>query len=334
MTIASKILNNVYASTDGTGVIVKAAASLTELRTKDFNEAFGVIYVLDTISIPVNLSLFFWDTLSVLADNNTTVIKPISIDTGRWIKQALNTSSNSTPALLQGTSFSLLKASGIFKVPTGVTTITVTAQAGGGGGGAGGSGGKDDVGLEYFGAGGGGGGAGESIYKKDYTVIPGANLSVQIGGGGPGGITVNHIAGSGMDGGATSINALSLYLSGGGAGVGGAKNVAATNSVTSGGAGGLGYPSGSWGQDTGYKFPPGCGGLGGSGLFGGGGAYSRGGKSSPGATTSAPGGDGYTYGSGGGGGGGIYDASLLTFGNWTSGGNGGAGTSGLVLIEW
>ena len=334
MAQASRLLNNIYASTIGTGVILKAAASLDELRAKDYNESGGVVYVLNTVATPIELSLWFWDITSVASDNNSTVVKATNIDTGRWIKQALTTDTNATPAVVQGLSFSLFTSNGMFKVPATVTSVTITAIAGGGGGGAGGSGGKEDTGAEWFGAGGGGGGAGENIFKKEFTVISGANLNIVIGGGGAGGVTTNHIGGVGKDGGATTISTLGIYLNGGGGGGPGGKNEASAGSVTAGGAGGIGFPNGAWGQDAGYLYPPSCGGMGGNGLFAGGGAYSRGGKASVGNLVSGAGGAGYSFGAGGGGGGGIYDASSLTFGNWTSGGPGGAGAAGVVLIEW
>ncbi len=205
--------------------------------------------------------------------------------------------------------------SGEFSVPPGVSTIYVTAVAGGGSGGSGGG----SSGSGRVGVGGGGGGAGQSVIKQAISVNAGTSISITIGQGGAsvaGGATNGA---TGNAGGNTIIGSLSLNGGGGGA--------RGTNSPSGSGGGvpgGTGYPAGGGSMDTTPGSASGVGGGGASSSMGGGGFGGRGTLSNGIAGVSAGG-----YGAGGGGGGGCY----------TSGGNGvggssGAGSPGIVIIEW
>ena len=97
---------------------------------------------------------------------------------------------------------SVFEANGTFIVPEGVTKIWVSATAGGGGGGGGHT-------SNYFG---GGAASGQSIIRKEFDVVPGTEIDIVIGGGGPGGA----VGLAGTDGGDTVIGDLITLLGGDG----------------------------------------------------------------------------------------------------------------------
>lgn len=208
-----------------------------------------------------------------------------------------------------------------FTVPLGVTSIAISAC----GGGAGGGGGGGSTNITGTAAGGGGGGAGQNILKQRYTVTPGQNISIFIGGGGSRGTqgTPTTPGGNGGAGGNTIIGGI-VTLQGGSATVGGSPWLGTL--VPAGGrSSATGFPSGSHGNDGagGFNGGVGNGGMGASGPFGGGGGSGRAGS------TGVNGYDAFGYGSGGGGGGGGYGTS-----NGANGGLGGLGAPGVVIIEW
>lgn len=191
-------------------------------------------------------------------------------------------------------------ANGSFVVPSGVTTIYISATAAGGGGGGG----------TNNGGGGGGGGAGRFALKNSYTVVPGATYAITIGipgNGGVGGAT----GAAGQSGGNTVVGSL-LTLQGGGGGDRGGPL----------GGGGGGTPGGGAGTD-----PRGYGGDGGSGASNPFGTGAGAGRAGSGTGKVGSGTEGFGYGAGGAGGGAAY-------GSATSSGNGTAGMPGIVIIEW
>lgn len=211
-------------------------------------------------------------------------------------------------------------ASGSFVVPPGVTTVYVTGCAGGGGGGGG-----QTVGAATIFSGAGGGGAGESVVRLPISVVPGTSYPVTIAAGGAGG-AVNADGGGGGNTQFGTAGAL-LNLA---QGAGGLKSVAVAYPNTIGGpAGGGGYPSGGYGGDVAGQGPGGTGGAGGGSPLGGGGAGGRGALAG-GATI--PGNSASGYGAGGGGAGGAYAAGASP--GATTGNAGGAGTPGILIVEW
>lgn len=209
-------------------------------------------------------------------------------------------------------------SSGSFTVPTGVTTIRVSAVAGGGGGG--GSGGANCSGGGWAATGGGGGGgAGQYVVNQDYAVTPGQVLTVTIGGAGSGGTAgaVAGNAGNGTAGGTTSLigTGVSLSLTGGSGG-GGSNGVTGVAITSPGGAG-----SGNGGQPGGFALAVGSYGYNHVGLGGAGG-------NNPFGTGGPSGNPGYGYGAGGGGVQGVLTATTSV------GFAGAAGTAGLMIIEW
>jgi len=206
-------------------------------------------------------------------------------------------------------------------VPEGIDTVYVSVCAAGGGGGAAGGGGL----TTYIGSGGGGGGAGQSVVRVKYSVTPGATLNVAIGAAGMGGTGTLNNGNAGTAGGNTVLSgAISLTLIGGG---GGGAGVIQNGAIAGGGLGGAGFPNGGDGSDCSYDNPgSGAGGAGASSPFGAGGPSVR---SSIGAPRD--GNNAFGYGAGGGGGGGIYSSASDS--HWT-GGAGGVGSPGLVIIEW
>ncbi len=93
-------------------------------------------------------------------------------------------------------------SNGTFVVPSGVTSISVTASAGGGGGANAFAAGHPMIGATYYN--GAGGGSGAILNNSTFTVVPGSSHGVVIGTGGSG--TTN--------GGNTSVGTL-LNLNGG-----------------------------------------------------------------------------------------------------------------------
>jgi hypothetical protein len=207
-------------------------------------------------------------------------------------------------------------ASGSFTVPAGVTTIYLSATAGGGGGSAGGGSTTSQIG-----SGGGGGGAGQSVIRAPYTVTPGQVIAITVGAAGTAGAGAFGAGGGGGTAGGTTLITGLQSLAGGQPGFAG---VLATSGSAGGATGGTGYPNGTYGSDTTQGNASGNGGGGASGPFGGGGGGGAGRAS--GATGGV---NAFGFGSGGGGGGGAY-----AFANTAAGGNGGAGSPGLVIIEW
>jgi hypothetical protein len=226
-------------------------------------------------------------------------------------------------------------SSGSWLVPAGVYSITVKCYGGGGGGGGAGN----------SGAGSGGGGGAFASDLTPLNVTPGQTIVVIVGNGGNAG---NN--GPGGAGGLSSVSYNStIYVraAGGNAGVGG------TAATTTGGTGGLiassigsiKYAGGNGGNGATGTWDNGGGGGGGAGTSGNGGnGVSASGSSTipaggaggaagggNGGTGTAfnnngfrVGGNGLSYG-GGGGGGCAYNAS---------GGNGGTGANGAVLISY
>ncbi len=212
-------------------------------------------------------------------------------------------------------------SSGTFTVPAGVTTIWASGCAGGGGGG-GGAGGDNT----FYGGGGGGGGAGQSILRVPIPVVAGANLTITLGAGGIGGTMSVAGGGNGGSGGNSMILGATsglLELTGGGGGYG---SVPVSSTYSGGGGAGTGYPAGSYGNDAGQVTASGSGGMGASSPFGGGGGCGR-----PSTAHGVAGSDSFGYGSGGGGGGGHYSTNT---GGPFNGGAGGAGSQGLIILEW
>ncbi len=207
-------------------------------------------------------------------------------------------------------------SSGSFTVPVGVTTVYLSGCAGGGGGGAGGGGN-----ASFYGSAGSGGGAGQGVIKQSVFVTPGQVIPVNVGSAGTAGIGDSSGGTAASVGGVTSFGSL-LTLTGGGAGGNG-------STTSSGGVPGAlnstGYPGGSAGGDGSATTGSAMGGNGGSCAFGGGGGGSRASSSSGYAASSA-----YGYGGGGGGGGGHYGNNNGTY----SGGSGGAGSPGILILEW
>lgn len=207
-------------------------------------------------------------------------------------------------------------ASGTFIVPYGVNTVYLSGCAGGGGGGAGGGGNQS-----FYGAAGAGGGAGQGVIKQPVSVTPWQSIYVQVGAAGSAGIG-NSGGGTGAsDGGTTSFGSL-LTLSGGTAGGNGGN---ASSGGVPGAGNSAGYPGGSAGGDGSASTASAMGGNGGSCAFGGGGGGSRASSSNGYQAGSA-----YGYGAGGGGGGGHYAGDNATY----LGGNGGAGSPGILIVEW
>lgn len=204
-------------------------------------------------------------------------------------------------------------------VPAGVTRVWLSGCGGGGGGG--GAGGAN---ANNQGGGGGGGGAGKPIIRQPYTVVPGATLSITIGGAGSGGngSSAGNTASDGTAGGNTVITGMvggTVTLNGGGGGGG-------ASSSSSGGNGGLsptvGFPIGVQGEEGNLEgIPTGNGGDGGGGPFG-----SAGFGAASTYAVPSPGYDAYGFGCGGGGAGGVYGTG--------TGAKGGAGAPGIVILEY
>ena len=212
------------------------------------------------------------------------------------------TQDNAAPQLSQlfiGNRKAVFTANGAWTVPSYISTIWVSGCGGGGGGGCGGGGVS----------GGNGGGAGQSVIKTPISVTGGHSLSISIGASGSAGAAGNNPGGSGGNTVLTdSTSSTTLLTLTGGPG-GGAGGVDPTTGNAANAASG-GYPAGGNGAIiNGFSI----GGSGGSGPFGGGGATGIGGGQ--GSPQNA-----YGYGGGGGAGGG--------------GSVGGAGSPGILIIEW
>ncbi|MBP2655186.1 MAG: hypothetical protein H6Q73_2755 [Firmicutes bacterium] len=212
---------------------------------------------------------------------------------------------------------SMFTSSGTFTVPTGVTTVYVSAISGGGGGGGGCIAGSTSV----QGAGGGGGGAGQFIICTPKTVVSGETITVTIGSGGAGGASTSTVGSNGSAGSSGGNTVISASQSGW------TKTLSSTNG--GGGAfiscgdmwGGIGIGGGGSGWSvndfnnlyTSIGNSIAYGGKGADSPFGVGGSGIVGASGTPSAGASG-------YGAGGGGG--------------ANGNNGGSGATGMVLIEW
>jgi hypothetical protein len=195
-----------------------------------------------------------------------------------------------------------LGGSGNFVVPAGVTKIKVTLCGGGGGGG--GSNGNSSAGS------GGGGGA---RLRGVLIVTPGQSIAYAVGGGG---VRGNTSGGGGGGGGATTFGALTA--GGGIGGFGATAGVIATNAGDGGGATG-----------SATEADPGL--SGGTGyLVGGGGIVAGGGGASPGFSPPGPPNSSTSVAQAGGDA--VYPGCGAPGG--VSGGNGGLGGPGRILVEW
>lgn len=192
-------------------------------------------------------------------------------------------------------------AGGNFTVPAGVTRLYVSLVGGGGGGAA------SVNGAPYTA---GGGGSGGVIYRTAVSVTPGQVIPVTIGAGGAGGIGVGYAGAAGAysqaqgsAGGVSSFGAL-LSVAGGGGG-------ACTTGGAYGGAAGSANYAASGESGQGNPAAVDRAGCGGGNIFGPGATYDHGLSNAPG------------FGGGGAGG--------RAAGYWQ---NGGAGASGLCIVEW
>lgn len=203
-------------------------------------------------------------------------------------------------------------------VPAGITSVTIKTWGGGGGGGAG-SGGSS-----------GGSGGGGGYAKGVVTVVPGNNLSIDVGTGGSSAVGATR---GGDGGGFTSVTNTStatlLMQAGGGAGGGGARGSQAGGdggagggaSGTTGNPGGGGTPAG--GGSPGSTTSGGSGGAAGaSGAAGAAGIANAGGNANGNNCNTTGSGTG---GAGGTGGGGLSGTDTS---NCANGGGGGGGRFG------
>jgi hypothetical protein len=239
-----------------------------------------------------------------------------------------------------GTFAQVFTSSGTFTVPTGVTAVKVTV-IGGGGGGAGGN-------QQPCGGGGGGGVAVRWVTG----LTPGATETVTVGGGGTGGVGgAGGVGVAGTGGGTSSFGTHASATGGSGAPAGTFNTPNVGGAGGSGSSGNINITGGNGGKSSNY-----------SAAGGGGGSSGQSGSThDPGldATVASdlstqriyPGGTGYLGGRGGDGGFASQAAPLATtvvgesgtgFGNGGSGAamgttgsqNGGAGSAGIVLVEW
>ncbi|MFO8109927.1 MAG: CARDB domain-containing protein, partial [Thermoplasmata archaeon] len=237
-----------------------------------------------------------------------------------------------------------------WKVPAGVGEVEVLVVAGGGGGGGGSS----------------GGGAGGLIYEENYPVVPRAEIDIEVGAGGSGGIN-NNPGTNGSD----SVFGILTSIGGGGGGgwnedgkdggsggggggrdgnVGGSgepgqgNDGGSANTASAGdGAGGGGGGASTSGEDAATDAGNGGDGIefsqfsdyGENGWFAGGGGGGSQQNPNPGIGGTGGGGDGAQHGSDG------QDASANTGGggggggsSYSDSGNGGDGGSGIVLIRY
>ena len=329
------------------GVIIRVKEGSYPTSVNDGTEAYrgyGTSYAVNAVSTTV------W----VAPKNNTTFYfrawmysgpcSPLNVTLYSGYKQA-----TAKIPLIQGQQ--VITSSTIFRVPEGVTHITVFVAGGGGGGGH-----PTQVRQAVPGAGGG------YTATREFDVTPLAEYAATIGAGGKGGVYQDYAGGNG---GVTSFG--NLISANGGNGTNGGQGT--------GGAGGSGGGSrgraasgdyGGEGGDGGTDGSHGHGATGGSTVSGpgqgtttkafgessgtlysgggGGGGYYNGFGGSAGDSTAGSGGsgwgldaDGYggpggdgdanTGGAGGGGGGGSSTSV-------SRGGDGGAGGSGIIIVRW
>jgi hypothetical protein len=200
-------------------------------------------------------------------------------------------------ALAHSKTFHYVDKEQSFKVPAGVTSLTVVA-----------------LGAEGGAAESGGGAHGGRVFAV-VPVRPGEKLYVFVGGGG-----AKQTGGSGSVGG----NGSEYY--GGGGGTGGTQSAGGSGGASGEGSLGYGYPgdagsSGTGGDGGAGSYGGGGGGGGGSGYYGGGGGGSGG------AGTSEIGGGG-----GGGGGSSYVEPSATRYRMWQ--GWKGPTANGLLVLNW
>lgn len=212
-------------------------------------------------------------------------------------------------------------ANGTFNVPTGVTTVYVTATAAGDAGTAG-SGGVNSTNADG-GAGGKGGNGGQGVLDLPMAVTPGEAISVTVGAGN------------------TIFKALTLVKGLGGKGGNGGTPGGSSGSSSSGADGGQGVGTDWYGHGnaspvhkSNYTGGGGAGGAGGESVFGLMKNYNVG-SGGPGANygvmvAGSAGGAGLVYGQGGAGGGGTSGGT----GSQPAAAAGGAGGAGCLIVRW
>lgn len=212
-----------------------------------------------------------------------------------------------------GVSGQVFTSSGTFTIPSGVTAVKVTVVGGGGGGGYVSKGGS---------ASGGGGGGGIAV-KYITGLTPGAGITVTVGGAAG---TSSFGAYCSATGGATAATVSGSNTSGGG-GAGGTATGGDINLTGGSGGSGVSIYQGTCSPNLTYS------GSGASVLSNGFSTnaisavgcseYGRGGAGVSGLTN---GNAGYGYGSGG--------SGATTYNNGITPRSGGAGTGGIVIVEW
>lgn len=210
-------------------------------------------------------------------------------------------------------------SSGTITLPVGITTNTAFRfrvwGAGGGGGGA----------ATGNGAVGGGGGSGGYMDAELSGFSPGDTVTINLGTSGSGGAGTGSAGGAG---GSTTVvyQSVTIVAANGGGGGGGSTSASAVVAGGTGGLSGIVSTTGTSLTLIGYYF-----GNGEAGGIGSGGNFSGQGGSSPmlagGSASLIAGGNGNAGGSSGAGGSGAYHSS-------TTGGLGGSGYPGLVVLEW
>ncbi len=206
-----------------------------------------------------------------------------------------------------------------FTVPAGVTTVTIRAIGAGGG--------PRASGPTLGGIG--------ALVQGDFTVTPGQQLTLLVGGAGNGGTGADHGGGGGsfVWAGTGPVSLANLMLAAGGGGGASSTSSGGDALVTTSGAAGAAGGTGSTGGSGGTNGAGGTGGSGapggtGSGGGGGGGILSSGAPSGSGGTAISLGGAGGTTGGGFGGGGGGRGGGGGGGGGYSGGGGGGEGFSG------
>ena len=260
---------------------------------------------------------------NVILGNNGSAVQVVAPGTTGNVLTSNGTTwtSASISAGLPGTQGQVFTSTGTFTVPTGVTSVKVTVTGGGGNGGT----------ATGTGASAGGGGAGGTAIKYVTGLTPGGTVAVTVGGIAG---TSSFGAYCSATGGATAVTAsgggTSTAGGAGGAGSSGDINLnggsgsAAGQAAVSDAAGSGGGTNASSGLTAIVKTASGCCaatvysyGQAGNGLIG------NGGRS---AGAVAPRNGGAATGFGNGGGGAIADG--------TTDRTGGAGTAGIVIVEW